>query len=108
MKLYGLKNCDACRRALKSLSEHGIEVEFVDLRTDGVSKSILPRFHAAFGDELLNRRSTTWRNLGVDRRSDDLLTLMAAHPLLMKRPLIDRAGQLHLGWRREVRSVLLS
>jgi len=108
MKLYGLKNCDTCRRALKSLSERGIEVAFVDLRAEGVSKSILPRFYAAFGDELLNRRSTTWRNLGVDGRSGDPLALMAAHPALMKRPLIDRAGQLHLGWGREVRSALLA
>jgi len=108
MKLYGLKNCDTCRAALKSLGERGIEVEFVDLRAEGVSRSILPRFYAAFGDELLNRRSTTWRNLGVDRRSVDPLTLMVEHPVLMRRPLIDLAGQLHLGWGREVRSALLA
>ncbi len=108
MKLYGLKNCDTCRRARKSLKDSGIEVEFVDVRAEGVSRADLCRFLATFGEDLLNRRSTTWRNLGGKERSGDPLTLLSAYPTLMKRPVIDNAGRLHLGWSKDVRNAILT
>lgn len=108
MKLYGLKNCDTCRKARKSLNECGVSVECVDLREEGVPESTLRRFYEAFGDQLLNRRSTTWRSLGEDERSSDPLALMAVYPALIKRPVIEKAGgRLYLGWSREVRKALL-
>ena len=33
--IYGLKNCDTCRKALKWLKSEGIEHEFKDIRTNG-------------------------------------------------------------------------
>ncbi len=83
-------------------------MECVDLREEGVPESTLRRFYEAFGDQLLNRRSTTWRSLGEDERSSDPLALMAVYPALIKRPVIEKAGgRLYLGWSREVRKALL-
>ncbi|MGA1613468.1 MAG: arsenate reductase family protein, partial [Lutimaribacter sp.] len=39
MKLYGLKNCDTCRKALKALPQ----AQLVDVRTDGVGADVLAR-----------------------------------------------------------------
>ncbi len=105
MKLYGLKNCDTCRKALKSLEAAGHAVDYIDVRADGVTPNELQRFWDAFGDSLLNTRSTTWRGLGETERAKDPLTLLVDHPTLMKRPVIDQDGSLSLGWTKDVQAL---
>ncbi|MGA0925202.1 MAG: arsenate reductase, partial [Lutimaribacter sp.] len=65
MKLYGLKNCDTCRKALKALPQ----AQLVDVRTDGVGADVLARALAQFGAALVNTRSTTWRALDAGARA---------------------------------------
>lgn len=108
MRLFGLKTCDTCRKAEKALRAKGIDLDFVDVRDDPVAATELARFHAAFGGDLLNRRSTTWRALDDSARAGDPLALLAAHPTLMKRPVIDDRGTLYLGWGKEVQNSLLA
>ncbi|MCM2560555.1 arsenate reductase [Lutimaribacter sp. EGI FJ00015] len=104
MKIYGLKNCDTCRKALKSLSS----AELVDIRTTPMPIELLTRAHAQFGADLVNRRSTTWRNLEQSERSRPELELLATHPALMKRPLIETSdGSLYLGWAANVQAALI-
>lgn len=103
MILYGLKTCDTCRKALKSLPD----AEFVDVRADGVPQDVLSSAHAQFGPALLNTRSTTWRGLDEQQRQRNPLDLLAEHPTLMKRPLIESQGQLYLGWGKDVQAALL-
>jgi arsenate reductase (glutaredoxin) len=102
MIIYGLKNCDTCRKAVKALPD----AQLVDVRADGVPDDVMQRAFAQFGPALLNTRSTTWRGLDAGERDHDPLVLIAQHPALMKRPLIDDAGSLHLGWTKEVQSAL--
>ena len=85
LMLYGLKTCDTCRKAQRELAAAGHVVRVTDVRADGVPAAELARFHAFFGDDLVNRRSTTWRNLSEEDRASDPLALLAAHPTLMKR-----------------------
>lgn len=101
-RLYGLKNCDTCRKALKTLEE----VEFVDVRADGVPQEVLERAFEQFGKALLNTRSTTWRGLDEAEREQPPLALLVAHPTLMKRPLIERDGALYLGWSAQTQTAL--
>ena len=102
MQLYGLKSCDTCRKALKSLPA----AEFVDVRTDGVPREILQKGLDDFGSALVNTRSTTWRGLSEADRAQDSLALLEAHPKLMKRPLISAGDTLYLGWSAEVKQQL--
>ena len=37
MKLYGLKNCDACKKALKAIKNAGKNIEFIDIRDNYMS-----------------------------------------------------------------------
>ncbi|WP_412506450.1 arsenate reductase family protein [Roseovarius sp. SYSU LYC5161] len=103
MILYGLKTCDTCRKALKSLPD----AAFRDVRADGVPPDVLQAAHARFGPRLLNTRSTTWRGLDAAERERNPLELLAEYPGLMKRPLIDDDGTLHLGWDKDVQEKLL-
>ncbi|WP_299986407.1 ArsC/Spx/MgsR family protein [uncultured Ruegeria sp.] len=102
MRLYGLKNCDTCRKALKSLPN----AEFVDVRGQGVPQNTLSEAYETFGKALLNTRSTTWRGLDEDTRNRPVLELLIDHPTLMKRPLIETNGQMYLGWTPETRQAL--
>lgn len=107
MQLYGLKNCDTTRKALKTLRDAGQEVTYIDVRADGIPADLLSWFLVAFGDDLINRRSTTWRGLSDSERTGDSLELLLAHPTLMKRPVIYTDNQYYLGWNKDVQTALL-
>lgn len=102
MKLYGLKNCDTCRKALKLLTN----AQFVDVRSDGVPQDVLTAAYAQFGSALVNTRSTTWRGLDDAERERPALELLAENPTLMKRPLIVDQGKMFLGWTAKTQSEL--
>ena len=102
MKIYGLKNCDTCRKAIKALPE----AEFVDVRADGISPEVLAQAYEDLGDALVNTRSTTWRGMDEATRAMPVLELLAQEPTVMKRPLIDRDGEFLLGWTPKVQAAL--
>ncbi|MEH6645091.1 ArsC/Spx/MgsR family protein [Sulfitobacter sp.] len=102
MSLFGLKNCDTCRKALKTLPE----ATFFDVREAGVPDAVMARAFAQFGDTLLNTRSTTWRGLDADERNAPPLELLAAHPTLIKRPLIQIGDALFLGWTAQTQAAV--
>lgn len=102
MRLYGLKNCDTCRKALKALEGAGKPVEFTDIR-EGAGEADFRRWIDALGaDALVNRRSTTWRGLDEAARAaaegPGAAALLAAHPALAKRPVIEDEAGVTVGW----------
>ncbi|MEX5727224.1 arsenate reductase [Rhodovulum iodosum] len=107
MRIYGLKSCDTCRKALKALEAAGHAPAFHDIRAAPLPPGEITRFRDTFGDALVNRRSTTWRGLDEADRAADPAALLAAHPALMKRPVIEADGVLYLGWGPEVQVALL-
>ncbi len=109
--VYGLKNCDTCRKALKWLAERGIEHRFHDLRADGVDASSLNEWINEIGwKNLLNRRSTTWRKLPEAMQQNvtpvSAATLMLAHPALIKRPVFDLGGRYLIGFGAQQQKTL--
>ena len=100
--IYGLKNCDACRKAKSQLRQQGVEAEIIDLRESGVDPDQLQDWARRFGwDVLVNRRSRTWKELSEAERTaegDKALTkLVLLHPTLVKRPIVDWEGKITLG-----------
>jgi len=104
IKIYGLKNCDTCRKAMKALAA----ATLIDVRAEGVPADVMAQAYAQFGQALLNTRSTTWRGLDEAERAREPLALLAAHPALMKRPLITAGDRLFLGWSPETKAQLTS
>lgn len=104
MKVYGIKSCDTVRKAMTALAAAGHAPELVDIRADGVEVAVLERFFETFGAALVNTRSTTWRGLAEAEREEDPIRLISAHPALMKRPVIEEAGELTLGWDKAVQA----
>ena len=107
MKLYGLKNCDSCKKALKAIQSSGHSVEFIDLRATPVSIEQLQKWLDEHGDVvLLNRKSTTWRGLDDQARQQPVLALLMANPTLIKRPVIESGENSFVGWTAEVQTAL--
>ena len=105
--IYGIRTCDTCRGAVRAFEAAGKPAEFRDIRQDPLSEADLERFLAAFGERLVNTRSTTWRGLGETERAFPPATLLGAHPTLMKRPVIDGPAGLTLGWTADVQAAQL-
>lgn len=103
--LYGIATCDTCRKAKKTLENEGVEVTFHDVRESPLTQAALNRFFSEFGDQLVNTRSTTWRGLSVKERELQPVVLMLDHPTLMKRPVIESAGGLTVGWNASVQAL---
>ena len=107
MKLYGLKNCDSCKKALKALKSSGQSVEFIDLRVTPVAVEQLQKWLDEHGDAVLvNRKSTSWRGLDDQARQQPVLVLLMTNPTLIKRPVIESGDNSFVGWTAEVQTAL--
>jgi arsenate reductase len=111
VRVYGIHSCDACRKARRWLDDKEIEYECSDLRADGIDAGRIDRWLACVGEgRLVNRRSTTWRQLPEDRRAaladSNLAEFLAEHPTLIKRPVFEREGIVVSGFDDGVRAWL--
>ena len=102
--LYGIPNCDTVKKARGWLDTHGVEYAFHDYKKSGIDEATLGRWADAGGWEpLLNRAGTTFRKLAdaekanIDR--DKAIALMIAHPSTIKRPVVEGAGSLLVGFK---------
>lgn len=92
--LYGLDNCDTCKKARNWLARFCIAHRFVDYRAHRIPAETLKQWAAQLGgwDKLINRASTTWRMLPENRKaphSDPEWTLLLKeYPALIKRPVV--------------------
>ncbi|MDT8879986.1 Spx/MgsR family RNA polymerase-binding regulatory protein [Halomonas saccharevitans] len=104
LTLYVIKNCDTCRRARKALEGVGMPFQVHDLREDGLSAPLLEHIlHRVPLMEVLNKRSTTWRQLDDEEKenldANSARELLLAHPTLLKRPLLENGDEILVGYR---------
>jgi len=92
--LYGLATCDTCKKARNWLDRHRIEYAFIDYRAQPVAAATLKEWAPALGgwEKLVNRASTTWRNLPEARKAPgsapEWTLLIKEHPALIRRPVV--------------------
>lgn len=105
IRLYGIPNCDSCRKARRWLTAEGVAHEWVDLRADGVSRARLEQWRDALGDAaLINKRSKTWRDFDAAERAAaeaDPVPILVEHPTLIKRPILETPGITLAGFTAE-------
>ena len=102
LMVYGLKNCDTCRIAIKRLKALDIKHIFHDLRKDGLDRATVVKWEKSVGwENLLNQRSTTWRNLSKPEKDNvdktKAIDLMTQYPALIKRPVYDLNNNISVG-----------
>ena len=104
MIVYGIKNCDTVKKARRWLDDHQFDYQFHDFRTDGLDAGTIKQWLKSISWEaLLNKRSTTWRNLDDNQRQDldqsQAVKLMLAHPTLIKRPVVVDDDRILIGFK---------
>jgi arsenate reductase (glutaredoxin) len=105
--LYGIKNCDTVKRARQWLDSQAIVYRFQDYQRSGVEREQLLRWCAELGWEvLLNRAGTTFRKLPEAHKlhldEHKAIELMLAQPSMIKRPVVEYAGGLLVGFKPDV------
>ena len=107
MILYGIRNCDAVKKARAWLDATGVAYVFHDYKAAGIDADKLRAWVDALGWEtVLNRAGTTFRGLpdadkvGID--ADKAMALMLAQPSMIKRPIAQGEGVLLAGFKPEV------
>lgn len=101
--VYGIKNCDTVKKALKWLEENHHQPKLHDYRVDGLDSAWLIEMEKKFGwENLVNKRSTTWRNLDEAIKShldrEMALKVLIEQPTLIKRPIVIKNDVALLGF----------
>jgi Spx/MgsR family transcriptional regulator len=94
MIIYGISNCDTVKKAKNWLDSHNIDYNFHDFRKDGINKYIINGWlNTVAWDKILNKRSTSWRNLDASTQqavnATNVVDLLVENPTLIKRPVMD-------------------
>ncbi|WP_300456782.1 ArsC family reductase [Accumulibacter sp.] len=109
--IFGIRNCDTMKRSFAWLEANGVAYEFSDYRKPGVATAHLTDWSRRVGwRSLLNTRGLTWKKLTEEERAEvdeaKALRLMAEHPTLIKRPVLDTGTCLLVGFSAETYAIL--
>jgi len=99
MKIFGIKNCDKIKKTILWCAQNGQMCEFHDYRVDGIDEDLIQCFLSQHSiEEIVNKRSTTWRTLTEEQKNTLTAALLVAHPTLLKRPIVEIDGFYHVGY----------
>ena len=99
IQVYGIKNCDTVKKALVYLNDHDVNYQFIDFRQNPISQQVLIKMVESVGWELLiNKRSTTYRSLSEEEKSNINYDLVLRLPTLIKRPVLVRGENIMVGF----------
>jgi len=102
IQLYGIKNCDTVKKALVYLNDHDVNYQFIDFRQNPISKRVLIKMVDSVGWEILiNKRSTTYRSLSEEEKSNVNYDLVLSLPTLIKRPVMVRGENILVGFSEQ-------
>jgi Spx/MgsR family transcriptional regulator len=103
IKIYGIKNCDKCRKAMHWFDKQQADYQFHDVRSDGLTDALLRNWQKRIeAGTLLNRRSQTWRQIPEAER-DNLSAagerkLALDYPTVVKRPVVTDGNSIYIGY----------
>ena len=102
LKIYGIKNCDSVRKAIKFFKQQAIAYDFIDFREAPVSQDSIETWlkHTDI-KTLFNTRGTTYRTLKLkDMELSDAqkVTWLARENMLIKRPVVMFENNIIVGY----------
>jgi Spx/MgsR family transcriptional regulator len=105
LKIYGIKNCDSVRKAIKHLKEFDIPYDFVDFRESAVTDDVVRQWleHTDI-KTLFNTRGTTYRTLKLKElnlSNEDKQLWLSKENMLIKRPVITFDNKIIVGYNRD-------
>ena len=104
--IYGIRNCGTMKKARAWLEAKGVAHAFHDYKAAGIEAARLRAWAKEVGWEaLINRAGTTFRKLPDDQKEGlgeaKAIALMLAQPGMIRRPVLEGAGGLMVGFKPE-------
>lgn len=101
--VYEKPTCTKCREMDRFLRESGVDFNKVNYYLEPLSEKKLRELLKKMGikpRELLRPSEPVYRELGLGKKDfgdDEIISLMAEHPDLMQRPIVERGERAVLG-----------
>jgi arsenate reductase (glutaredoxin) len=107
MIVYGIPNCDTVKKARAWLDAAGVAYAFHDYKKAGADAAKLAAWCETQGwEKVLNRAGTTFKKLSETDKADldrtKAIRLMVANPSMIKRPVVEYAGGVLVGFDAEI------
>jgi arsenate reductase (glutaredoxin) len=99
LTVYEKPTCTTCKNLYTLLTERGIDFERVNYHVDPLPESKIRELIAKTGGtahDVLRKKEPIYKELGLDDREvsdDELIELMAEHPQLLQRPIVERGDR---------------
>ena len=99
MVVYEKRTCTTCRRLSELLTERGVDFDTVEYHVEGLPEPKLRELLGKLGvrpADVLRRREPLVAELGLDDElpdDDALIALMAEHPELVQRPIVEHGDR---------------
>ena len=97
--VYQKPTCTTCRQVYQALKEKGIDFEAVNYYLEPIPKKKLRELLAKMGlgaAELLRKKEPIYKELKLDEKKlseEELIDLMARHPDLIERPIVEKGAK---------------
>ena len=105
IQVYGIKNCDSVKKALKYFDKHNLEYELFDFKEKKVPCELIASWLKQTDlKTLFNARSTTYRTLKLKElnpNDDEKQAWLCKENMLIKRPVVMYQGKLLVGFKEE-------
>lgn len=101
--VYEKRTCTTCRNLARLLEERGVEFDRVDYHVEPLPREKIADLVRKTGRparELLRTKEPVFKELGLAERElgdDEAIDLMAEHPQLLERPVVERGDRAVLG-----------
>ena len=96
LTVYEKRTCTTCRNLARLLEERGVDFDRVDYHVEPLGRQKIAELVRKTGGpahELLRRKEPVFEELGLGERDlddDEAIDLMAEHPQLLERPVVER------------------
>jgi arsenate reductase len=105
LHVIGINNCDTIKKTKKWLNENEVEFEFIDLKKEPLTIDEIRELEFKVGlDVLVNKRGTTYRNLGLknkDLSKDEMVEILSENQSMIKRPVLVLEEAVLVGYDEE-------
>ena len=105
IQVYGIKNCDSVKKALKFFKNNNLKYELFDFKTQALPcEKIDEWLNKTDIKTLFNARSTTYKNLKLKELNLDVTSQrewLCKELLLIKRPVVEYNDELLVGFNEE-------
>lgn len=107
--LIGYPACSTCKKAIRYIKEHEVEVEFRHIVEDTPDKEELRRFWQISGlplKKFFNTSGNLYKEMKLkdaltSMSEEDQLQLLSAHGMLIKRPIVVGEGMVLVGFNEK-------